>query len=79
VYLAAEGLPRFAVPAARSRAMAEAQRFQNLAFDVARRSTAVRRDTIFGITSRWSAFAESALDADPVRRSSPRETSNARF
>jgi hypothetical protein len=48
-------------------AMAEAHRFQNLAFDVARRSYApVRRDTIFEYYEQMERFAESgAYDADP--------------
>ena len=48
-------------------AMAEAQRFQNLAFDVARRTYGpVRRDTIFEYYEQMERFAESgAYDADP--------------
>ena len=48
-------------------AMAEAQRFQNLAFDVARRSFGpVRRDTIFEYYEQMERFAESgAYDKDP--------------
>lgn len=48
-------------------AVAEAQRFQNLAFDVARRSFGpVRRDTIFEYYEQMERFAESgAYDKDP--------------
>jgi hypothetical protein len=48
-------------------AMAEARRFQNLAFDVARRTYGpVRRDTIFEYYEQMERFAESgAYDADP--------------
>jgi len=48
-------------------AMAEAQRFQNLAFDVARRSFGpTRRDTIFEYYEQMERFAESgSYDADP--------------
>ena len=48
-------------------AVAEAQRFQNLAFDVARRSYGpVRRDTIFEYYEQMERFAESgAYDKDP--------------
>jgi hypothetical protein len=48
-------------------AMAEAHRFQNLAFEVARRSYGpVRRDTIFEYYEQMERFAESgAYDADP--------------
>ena len=48
-------------------AMAEAQRFQNLAFNVARRAYGpVRRDTIFEYYEQMERFAESgAYDADP--------------
>jgi len=48
-------------------AMAEAHRFQNLAFDVARRTYGpVRRDTIFEYYEQMERFAESgAYDADP--------------
>jgi len=48
-------------------AMAEARRFQNLAFDVARRSfVPTRRDTIFEYYEQMERFAESgAYDADP--------------
>jgi hypothetical protein len=48
-------------------AMREAQRFQNLAFDVARRSFGpIRRDTIFEYYEQMERFAESgAYDADP--------------
>ena len=48
-------------------AMAEAHRFQNLAFAVARRSYGpVRRDTIFEYYEQMERFAESgAYDADP--------------
>jgi hypothetical protein len=48
-------------------AMQEAQRFQNLAFDVARRSyLPVRRDTIFEYYEQMERFAESgSYDADP--------------
>lgn len=48
-------------------AMAEAGRFQNLAFDVARRTYGpVRRDTIFEYYEQMERFAESgAYDADP--------------
>jgi len=48
-------------------AVAEAQRFQNLAFDVARRSFGpVRRDTIFEYYEQMERFAESgAYDQDP--------------
>src|SRR6266852_7397937 len=47
-------------------ATAEARRFQNLAFDVARRSfSPVRRDTIFEYYEQMERFAESgAYDAD---------------
>src|SRR5258706_1757655 len=48
-------------------AVAEAQRFQNLAFDVARRSFGpLRRDTIFEYYEQMERFAESgAYDKDP--------------
>ncbi len=48
-------------------AMAEARRFQGLAFDVARRSFGpVRRDTIFEYYEQMERFAESgSYDADP--------------
>ena len=48
-------------------AMLEARRFQNLAFDVARRSyLPVRRDTIFEYYEQMERFAESgSYDADP--------------
>jgi hypothetical protein len=48
-------------------AMAEARRFQNLAFDVSRRSFGpIRRDTIFEYYEQMERFAESgAYDADP--------------
>src|SRR5437773_1684296 len=48
-------------------AMAEARRFQNLAFDVARRSFGpVRRDTIFEYYEQMDRFAESgSYDTDP--------------
>jgi len=48
-------------------AVAEAQRFQNLAFDVARRSFGpLRRDTIFEYYEQMERFAESgAYDRDP--------------
>jgi hypothetical protein len=48
-------------------AMQEAQRFQNLAFDVARRSyLPVRRDTIFEYYEQMERFAESgSYDSDP--------------
>ena len=48
-------------------AMAEAGRFQSLAFDVARRTYGpVRRDTIFEYYEQMERFAESgAYDADP--------------
>lgn len=48
-------------------AMAEARRFQNLAFDVSRRSFGpVRRDTIFEYYEQMERFVESgAYDADP--------------
>lgn len=48
-------------------AMAEARRFQSLAFDVARRTYGpVRRDTIFEYYEQMERFAESgAYDADP--------------
>jgi hypothetical protein len=48
-------------------ATAEARRFQNLAFDVARRSYGpVRRDTIFEYYEQMERFAESGFyDADP--------------
>ena len=48
-------------------AMMEARRFQNLAFDVARRSFGpTRRDTIFEYYEQMERFAESGLyDADP--------------
>ena len=48
-------------------AMAEARRFQNLAFDVARRTYGpMRRDTIFEYYEQMERFAESgAYDADP--------------
>ena len=48
-------------------AMQEAQRFQNLAFDVARRAyLPVRRDTIFEYYEQMERFAESGYyDSDP--------------
>src|SRR5258707_8650878 len=48
-------------------AMLEARRFQNLAFDVARRSyLPVRRDTIFEYYEQMERFAESgSYDRDP--------------
>src|SRR6266571_8594037 len=67
VYLAAEVylVSRFAQ--LDREAMAEAQRFQNLAFDVARRTYGhVRSDTIFENYEQMERFAESgAYDADP--------------
>ncbi len=67
VYLAAEVYLLSRYVQLDNEASREAQRFQNLAFEVARRSfTPTRRDTIFEYYEQMERFVESgAYDADP--------------
>ncbi len=67
VYLAAEVYLVSRFLQLEHEAMLEARRFQNLAFDVARRSyLPVRRDTIFEYYEQMERFAESgSYDGDP--------------